>query len=611
MPDQERIYIGNVVLDEDNQEMLKQWLLDIINSLQGHGNGFDADTVDGFHATDFATAEQGLLAETSLQEGLTIGSTTLMNTTETQYIRSDGVKIDQELYDAFHGIFNTIDMDTLISTLIIKVYRKLQGDINTLDENKVDKVPGKQLSTHDFNDHYKDMLDDLDLAYTDILCPNSTAPSEQVIKRVLNAGSVNHLQFILTTEELYAQYTTAVKNAWNNIFIFVDEEDYPDDYESPLDCPIETGYMFRIDDRGNEVWLQYKGRAAKNWIDMVRITDLYAQFLQYGNFENIMRQIATVITQEAIAEIDTPEHINALIKRIDAPGIDHWQDYPFLSSELEFVYDVINNGNSLCSLNSDGFLIADVSNLTTDVENQIESLRNNYGILSGTVSTINNTYIKKSDIKQSLNSNSDFPASTTAVKAKTDNLESQCLELQGQMNTLNTLIDNLRGITDQMKYFQKYLVLGVGQYKGQKNSNFRTPTDQTQDTLGAYSVSGSVMHLGDNIPEQASLKVSNRGCFKNSNGTYKYDNPDYIYARLIQEHTGEPASYNFDRYIFFQINGVFYGRKIKPGDDYAILNIRLDPGTYQITALYIDNVGNYQHPIAMTQQLVVEKTYTS
>lgn len=610
MPDQERIYIGNVVLDEDNQEMLKQWLLDIINSLQGHGNGFDADTVDGFHATDFATAEQGLLAETSLQEGLTIGSTTLMNTTETQYIRSDGVKIDQELYDAFHGIFNTIDMDTLISTLIIKVYRKLQGDINTLNENKVDKVPGKQLSTHDFNDHYKDMLDDLDLAYTDILCPNSTAPSEQVIKRVLNAGSVNHLQFILTTEELYAQYTTAVKNAWNNIFIFVEEEDYPDDYESPLDCPIETGYMFRIDDRGNEVWLQYKGRAAKNWVDMVRITDLYAQFLQYGDFENIMRQIATIITQEAIAEIDTPEHINALIKRIDAPGIDHWQDYPFLSSELEFVYDVINNGNSLCT-KRDGFLIADVSNLTTDVENQIESLRNNYGILSGTVSTINNTYIKKSDVKQSLNSNSEFPASTTAVKAKTDNLESQCLELQGQINTLNTLISNLREITDQMKYFQKYLVLGVGQYKGQKNSNFRTPTDQTQDTLGAYSVTGSVMHLGDNIPEQASLKVSNRGCFKNSNGTYKYNNPDYIYARLIQEHTGEPASYTFDRYIFFQINGVFYGRKIKPGDDYAILNIRLDPGTYQITALYIDNVGNYQHPIAMTQQLVVEKTYTS
>lgn len=607
MPEQERIYIGNVVLDEDNQEMLKQWLLDIINSLQGHGNGFDADTVDGFHATDFATAEQGLLAETSLQEGLTIGSTTLMNTTETQYIRSDGVKIDQELYDAFHGIFNTIDMDTLISTLIIKVYRKLQADITTLDENKVDKVPGKQLSTHDFNDHYKDMLDELDIAYIDILCPNSTNPSEQVVKRVLNAGSVNHLQFILTTEELYAQYTTAVKNAWNNIFIFVDEEDYPDDYESPLDCPIETGYVFRIDDREDEVWLQFKGRNAKNWIDMIKITDLYNQFLKYGNFENIMREIAAVVTQAAIAEIDTPEHINALIKRIDAPGIDHWKDYPFLSSELEFVYDVINDGRSLCSLDSNGFLIADVSNLTTEVENQLQSLQNSYGILSNTVATLNNTCIKKSDIQKSLNNNSDFPASTTVVKAKTDQLTEQYNNLQSQINSLSSTISNLNQITEQMKYFQKYIVLGVGQYAGVKRSTFKTPTDQKQDTLGSYTVSGRLGY-GDNVPAEASLSVTNRGNLK-VNGDFKHSDPDYIYARLIQEHTGEPASYNYDRYMFFQINGVFYGRRIRPGDDYATLNIRLNPGTYQITALYIDTFGDYQHPISITQQLVVDQYY--
>lgn len=607
MPDQERIYIGNVVLDESNQEMLKQWLLDIIKSLQGHGRGFDADTVDGFHADAFATAEQGRKADTALQSGILIGSSPIYNIPDAQYIKTDGVKIDSIVYDNLIAYIKTMEEDMLLSDFLVLLYFNYTERLNELDEKKVDKIPGKGLSTEDFTTRHKEIVEDIALAYEDILCPKDGNPSQQVVKRVLNAGSVNHLQFILTTESIYAQYTNEVKTAWNNIFIFVEEDAYPSDYESPLDCPIETGYVFRIDDnndsRPGEVWLQYKGRLAKNWIDMVRINDLYAQFLQYGNFKAIMKEIAEEIVNAAIAEIDTPEHLNSLIVRMEAPGIDDWKSYPFWSREVDFVYDVVNGDHSFCSKNSDGFMIADIGDLTTDIEQDLSGLQNSFNSLSSLVNTINSSYIKKADVQNQVNTSS-LPPSSNAVKNSIDNLATQCNNLAGQINTLNTAISNLQTLTNRMRYFQKYMILGVSRYKGRNNSNFVTPTDQKQDTLGAYDIQGTnVGSYGDIVPEQARFAVSNKG-----HATNRVD-PDRIYARVIQEHTGEPASYNYDRWVFFQINGTFYARKIHPGTDYAELNINLMPGTYVLTALYIDTMQNYQHPIFVTQELLVEDIY--
>ena len=607
MPNQERIYIGNVVLDESNQEILKKWLLDIIKNLQGHGNGFNADTVDGFHATAFATAEQGLKADTALQSGIHIGSSEIINTTGTQYIKTDGVLIDSIVYNALKGLtFLSIEDEMVLSNFLVEIVRKLNNKIVTLDQKKVDKQPGKDLSSNDFTDEYKSMLDELDIAYTEVVCPKNAAPSQQVTRRVLNAGSVNHLQFILTTESLYAQYSEAVKKSWKNVFIFVDEEDFPSDYEVPFDCPIETGYDFRIDDeRPGETWLQYKGRQATKWLDLVQINQLYSKFLEYTDFEGIMRDIATTIVEAAIGEIDTPEHINALIKRIDAPGIDHWQDYPFLSSELDFVYDVIQDGNSLCSKNQQGFLIADVSNITDSIEDELNSIKSNYNTLLSNVNSntqkVNtlNQYVKKTDINSSI-TNSTNPVSSSAIKSSIDSLSSQISSLQSSIQSLNQNIND-------MKYFQKYIVLGVGQYNGvvASQQKWPTPTGQIHDPLGAYDLT-----LDSNgNPKEARLSVTNRGNITKADGTYKYDNPDYICARIIQQHTGKSATDFSNPYIYFQINGVAYARKINEGTDYAKLNIRLPPGPHQINVMYVDTSQEYSMPLYASQQVYVEKIY--
>ena len=614
MPDQERIYIGNVVLDESNQEMLRQWLIDIVNSLQGHGNGFDADTLDGFHATDFATAEQGLKADNALQSGIYIGSTAIENILETQYILTDGVRIDSTVYDALANAFHgAIDEDMILSDFLIALYQNYQTQINNLDNKKVDKIPGKGLSTNDFDNNYKDMLDSLSLSFTELICPRNTNPSEQVVKRVLNADSVNHLQFILTTEEIYAQYTNDVKNAWNNIFIFVDPASYPDDYESPLDCPIETGYMFRIFDKGNgELWLQYKGRLAKNWLDMVRINDLYSQFVQYGNFESIMQTIATTIATNLINTIDTPEHVNTLIKAINAPSIDDWKDYPFLSSNLDFVYDVVNNGHSLCAKDDNGFFIADVSNITDALEESVNVLSSQYNNLTRLVNTntqkVNtlNQYVKKSDIEEALNPNSSNPVKNSVIA---DAINS----LNGQVSTLNNNISNLQQTLNASRRYDKFLIIGRGQYYdptyGKRDTGFNTPTDQQQEILGAYELTFPPDDPAH--PNEARITVTNRGSVRKASNIneYYYSDPDYIYARVIQEHTGISGTQHSNPYIYFQINGVAYARKIEPGTDYATLNIRLAPKDYTVTAMYIDQDTLPERPIYATQQILVKDVY--
>lgn len=608
MPDQERIYIGNVVLDESNQEMLRQWLIDIVDSLQGHGNGFDADTLDGFHATDFATAEQGLKADNALQSGIYIGSTAIENISDTQYILTDGVRIDSTVYGALANAFKgAINEDMILSDFLIALYRNYQKQINDLKETKVDKVPGKDLSTNDFTDDYKGMLDSL--SFTELICPRNTDPSQQFIKRALNADSVNHLQFILTTEEIYAQYTDDVKNAWSNVFIFVEPENYPDDYESPLDCPIETGYMFRIFDKGNgELWLQYKGRLARNWLDMVRINDLYNQFVQYGNFESIMNGIATLVATNLINNIDTPEHLNALIKEVNAPSVDDWQDYPFLSSNLDFVYDVVYNGNSLCVKDDNGFFIADVSNITDALEESVNALSSQYNNLTRLVNTntqkVNTLgqYVKKSDVEGALNSSSSNPIQSSVVANAINSLN-------GQISTLNNNISNLQQTLSASRRYDKFIIIGRGQYNGSRATGFNTPTDQNQEILGAYELTFPPDNPGH--PNEARITVTNRGNVRKASNIneYYYSDPDYIYARVIQEHTGISGTQHANPYIYFQVNGTAYARKIEPGTDYATLNIRLAPKDYTITAMYIDQETLPERPIYATQQILVKDVY--
>ena len=93
MPEQgdKKIYIGDVWADKDKYEYQKKFIEDVLEVHQHHGFGFDADMLDGFHATDFATAQQGLLAETALQP-FNLGNTPINNNhSGTIYISTEAI----------------------------------------------------------------------------------------------------------------------------------------------------------------------------------------------------------------------------------------------------------------------------------------------------------------------------------------------------------------------------------------------------------------------------------------------------------------------------------------------------------------------------------------
>lgn len=289
MPEQgnKKIYIGDVVVNEDNEKYQKQFFEDIIKTFFGHGNGLDADTVDGYHAYCFATAEQGKKADNALQSPLLVGTETeLRNITETgyQWIFDEGIKVNndfiqeilkffgddiEQIPDYFSG--NTKDdltedrgtaFKSNLAIILPGIWRILQKQL----ENKVDKRPGYDLSQNNFTNEYKEKIDTFGSKIKTIEC------EEGIQKQILDADMVNGLQFILVTQEQYDALSDKQKNNWQNVYILVDET--PTGYESPALCTFKSGYLFEVRD----CQLYYKPIQAKEWSVMYDFEALQTLF---------------------------------------------------------------------------------------------------------------------------------------------------------------------------------------------------------------------------------------------------------------------------------------------------------------------------------------------
>ena len=97
MADGNKRYLGDVFINEENLERQERFLRDIIESYQYElGGTFDATTLQGMSPSDFATKEQGEIAENALFSPLLIGKSPLINTESSQYIHTDAVLLDRE-----------------------------------------------------------------------------------------------------------------------------------------------------------------------------------------------------------------------------------------------------------------------------------------------------------------------------------------------------------------------------------------------------------------------------------------------------------------------------------------------------------------------------------
>lgn len=334
MPEQgdKKIYIGDIWANADKAEYQKKFIEDVLEVHQHHGFGFDADMLDGFHATDFATAQQGELAETALQP-FYLGETLIENTFAHHYITTEAIELLERTltnipWKKWDNTDEAIPDD--LTEAIEFLYQLISKDINDVDLKKVDKscvkdVTGKcvtdengekrmqVLSDNNFEDHHKEVIEKLEdqefmVEVNCYNCPENHVESKK--KMVLNAGTVNGLQWILITEADYATLPQTCKDNWRNMFIFVEE--YPADYDSPLNCSFENGFIFRVSPDGLNIQYKNKDNDDDNaWLNLISMDSLYSAFWDKFSVQ-VVSTVKNVINNDNATITDT---INDLIKQ--------------------------------------------------------------------------------------------------------------------------------------------------------------------------------------------------------------------------------------------------------------------------------------------------------
>lgn len=417
-------YIAEAWIDnKEEEEFKKSFLNALIDQIQGHGKGFDADTVDGMHGEDITQAIED--ATENLLSEFYIGNTYFSNSTDTLHyflgfeaIKLYNIEADEDTASNYKQLpWSSIIYDNEEGRIIPDLYEVIEqlynltyfGDI--LTDEEIDALP----------ESYKEMLGDKPYWNKSIYQIFLETLREQgdyieyiketigtkIVNGLLNADSVNGLRFFILSEQQYAdlktkaeifakgedpdyeQYENCYKKLYNihNIFIIRTEEElifagYPDGrYTGNPDTVIlDKYYRFRVGqavEEGHEgKYLQYQHEDNEDlWFDMCPISDfLDRDFLEsemvyiLGNNDNYV--LNTEAVRKALRNI-TPITNNTT----DIPMVNYTRE-TFLAGG---VYDYVNSTNkkTLPIVNEGGLKYLNLTELNNERKTQTETVQTN------------------------------------------------------------------------------------------------------------------------------------------------------------------------------------------------------------------------------------------
>lgn len=549
MPEQgdKKIYIGDIWADKDKYEYQKKFIEDILEVHQHHGYGLDADMVDGFHATDFATAEQGKIAESALQP-FCLGGTYVDNSASYYTITTDATSIIERTLEAipWDAWYNTPYQNLRdgepwsdeeyfpdnLTEAIEFLYKLLQNDIISryveLNNSKVDKscvkIDGncvkddndndrmQVLSDNNFTDRHKAMVETLSASVTQVACYNcAEEPGVQTgTKAAINADTINGLQFILVTKTIYNNLPAACKSNWRNIFIFVEE--IPPDYDSPLNCSFTNGFIFDIDDDRN--YIIYKNKDATQWLDLISLSDLYTRFSSdlHNTIINTINNNGGAI-QNTINDIIEKETVRDLLQEYTGQiNINDALSWPFIPNLLidDFIYDayILNSSNEkeyfptvtheVNGINFKSLNLTSIDSSIKEVENRIATIENlnlsseinNINTNLGTLGqSSNTTAFGKIKALEDLNLGSQINNINNVLGASdsTDNNK-----IYGRINNIRTdlsaLDERVTNLEDWSKQFN-LVNLFVGRYSSRDSANSSMSNTLSRIIIDGYNAS--------------------------------------------------------------------------------------------------------------------------
>jgi len=465
MSDGSKRYLGDVWINKENLDRQREFFQDILESYQyKYGGDFDASTLQGKEPSDFATAEQGLLASKAIQAPLLLGKKEIANVSDPQYIYTDAIRLADETNTELpeyqyhnHPWFKDL-LNKSLTEALLRIYTKVT-EKNTELQNNIDN----KLDTDTYNtfitDQFtpvKNTIDASTISFVDERTQETT--------RGFNASLINGLRPILITRAKYNELKNGtakeqeIVNHWRNIFIFVDE--LPPDYNAPYEYSLTDPYTFRI----NENYLQVTNNIDGVWKNVASL----ASFLEGANFDDVIEEY---IERTGDFVIGTTSLANSL-QALSASDIDsNWDNYPFLSSSLhdDFVNTITINQaqnylsttvtNSLKKINIDvNQILKDNEVLTSagakrinNINNELQTQKTN---LQNTQTTLSSVQQKINQIQQTDNSQNDTLST----------IQSQLSNLQNSINSINNTITNINNTVNNKvdRGWQEYMQTAYG-----------------------------------------------------------------------------------------------------------------------------------------------------
>lgn len=459
MSDGNKRYLGDVFINAENMERQKQFFKDIIESYQWKfGGSFDASTLQGFGASDFATREQGDKADRALLGPINLGQQSIVSITDPQYIYTDAVKLDRTITN----ILESVDW-----------FDELKGTEN-------DDV------THALEILYRETLNNLDLkldktTYNDFI-DNDYTPFKQTLssafeifedwngseKVLLNSDLSNGLRFILITQHDYDELPEEKKKFWRNVFIIKDPNDIPADYHSPLQFDLTDGYEFAI----NDGYLQVKNVSSSSWKNICTLTEL----LSGTNFDEIISNF--LITNHDYLIDDTALFNSLQTISVNLVNSD-WEAIPFLSSSLhdDFVERITINGSSdhvNTSINND----TKFKSVDLDIN----------GIINNSVSPINTVVdTLESDMAYEKAVVDNIQDQLSVIVSRISKDEANDVVQDNTLNEIKAALANIQATVGSIEQNLTNLSNGIGNWKSYIIPNLTSGSSQSQVTYNYYN----------------------------------------------------------------------------------------------------------------------------
>lgn len=537
-----RKYIAEAWVDnEKEQEFIKSYLQSLLEQWEGHGNGFDADTVDEMHWEDI---QQTIIDMTQgFVDAFQIGYTKISSDAFQYYlgfeaiklynIDADGASNEDKQLPWSSELYTERDSIPNLHQVIEKLYElSYFGDseyFEELDEENPDCTERTNKCFYEsLYKSFKNKITNLE----NRMDPLETLVNSKIINGNLDADTVNGIRFFIYTEEEYAALEESAAeydpesdendpqaeqdyfklHSINNVFILTTQEElirngydgyYPN---NPDIAVISRYYQFRV--HTNEVTsvkeLQYKfeSESENDWHYMCNVRDFLDE-------DEIRTKLIEILGSNTSYSLNPTAVLNALQGFIQVLKETYIKGafYDFVSESDKTMVPIrrVDNYNYLDLTPFEEYIcdkIDDVEGHLSDYKIRLEGQDNNSGIIG--------------DLRAEINS---LKGDITLIKGTSlPNLQNQINTLSSQLSNLQNSIVNSRKWTVVDKsnhkiYYNNYeVVVSISLYV---NSN--RPHTYTLGTIGTenlrpqYNISAPTHSIGSYGDPYGYIKVNTDG----------------------------------------------------------------------------------------------------